>query len=112
MTFESSKTLSAVGTLLLVIGFLGSIVPYAGILSLIGLILLLVGLKGLANSYNEQGIFNNALYSIIIAIVGAIVAVVTVVISAVSALASIGIDLANISDWATLGTELTARFTD
>jgi len=96
----------------MVIGFLGSAVPYAGILSLVGIILLLIGLKGLANYYNEQGIFNNVLYSIITCIVGVVVAVAAVVISAVSALASLGIDLATIEDWATLGTELGAIFTD
>ena len=112
MSFESSKNLSAVGTLLMVIGSLGAVVPYAGFLSLLGVILLLIGLKGLANFYNEQGIFNNVLYSIITCIVGVVVAVGAVVISAVSALADLGIDIANINDWATLGTDLEAIFTD
>jgi len=112
MTFESNKNLSAVGTLLLVIGFFGAFIPYAGILALVGLILLMIGLKGLASFYNEQGIFNNALYSIITGIVGAVVTVGAVAISAVAALASLGIDLANIEDWATLGTDLGAVFTD
>lgn len=112
MSFETSKNLSAVGSLLLVIGFLGSVVPYAGILSLIGLILVLIGLKGLANFYNEQGIFNNALYAIIIGVVGAIVAVAAVAISAVTALADLGIDLANMGDWANIGPELSTIFTD
>ena len=115
MTFESSKNLSAVGALLMVIGFLGGAVPYGGILSflsLLGVILLLIGLKGLANFYNEQGIFNNVLYSIITCIVGVVVAVGAVVISAVSALADLGIDIDNIDDWDTLGTDLGAIFTD
>ena len=112
MTFESSKNLSAVGALLLVIGFLGSVVPYAGILSLLGIILLLVGLKGLGDFYKEQGIFNNALYAIITAIVGVVVTIGVVVISAVSALASLGIDVATLNDWATLGTDVGAIFTD
>ncbi len=106
MTFESSKILSAVGALLMVIGFLGALVPYAGVLSLVGLILLLIGLKGLANFYSEQGIFNNALYAIITGIVGVVVTIGAVVLSAVAAFASLGIDLANIEDWAMLGTEL------
>lgn len=112
MNFETSKNLSAVGSLLLVIGFLGALVPYAGILSLIGLILVLIGLKGLANFYNEQGIFNNALYAIIIGIVGAVVAVAYVAISAVGALADLGIDLATMDDWANIGPELSTIFTD
>ena len=112
MTFESSKNLSAVGALLMVIGFLSAVIPYAGFLSLLGLIFLLIGLKGLANFYNEQGIFNNVLYSIITCIVGAVVAVGAVFISAVSALADLGIDIDNINNWDTLGTDLGAIFTD
>ena len=112
MTFESSKNLSAVGALLIVIGSLSGVVPYVGFLSLLGVILLLIGLKGLANFYNEQGIFNNVLYSIITCIVGVVVAVGAVVISAVSALADLGIDIDNINDWDTLGTDLGAIFTD
>ena len=112
MTFESSKNLSAVGALLMVIGLAGSIVPYAGILSLIGVILLLIGVKGLANFYNEQGIFNNALYSIIAGIVGVVVTVAAVALSAVAAFADLGVNLANIEDWATIGTDLGAIFTD
>ena len=112
MTFESSKNLSAVGALLVVIGSLSGVVPYIGFLSLLGVILLLIGLKGLANFYNEQGIFNNVLYSIITCIVGAVVAVGAVVISAVSALTDLGIDITNVNDWDTLGTDLGAIFTD
>ena len=112
MTFESSKNLSAVGALLVVIGSLSGVVPYVGFLSLLGLILLLIGLKGLANFYNEQGIFNNVLYSIITCIVGVVVAVGAVVISAVSALTDVGIDITDVNDWGTLGTDLGVVFTD
>ncbi len=113
MTFESSKNLSAVGALLLVIGaVLGFVWSFSAFLSLIGIILLLIGLKGLANFYKEDGIFNNALYSIIIAIVGCVVGVGVIAVSAVSALADIGIDWANIEDWANVGTDVATVFTD
>jgi len=113
MTFESSKNLTAFGFLLIVIGAaLGFAVDFSGILSLIGIILLLIGLKGLANFYKEEGIFNNALYSIIIAIVGCVVGVGVIAISAVSALADLGIDWANIEDWANIGTDLGTIFAD
>lgn len=113
MTFESSKNLSAVGALLLVIGAaLGFVWSFSGILSLIGIILLLIGLKGLANFYKEEGIFNNALYSIIIAIVGCVVGVGVIAVSAVSALADLGIDWANIEDWANVGTDVTTVVAD
>ena len=113
MTFESSKNLSAVGALLLVIGaILGFVWSFSGILSLIGIILLLIGLKGLANFYKEEGIFNNALYSIIIAIVGCVVGVGVIAVSAVSALADLGIDWANVEDWTNVGTDVATVFTD
>jgi len=113
MTFESSKNLSAVGALLLVIGaVLGFVWSFSGILSLIGIILLLIGLKGLTNFYKEEGIFNNALYSIIIAIVGCVVGVGVIAVSAVSALADIGIDWANVEDWNNIGTDVATVFAD
>ena len=112
MMFETSKNLSGVGALLIVIGSLASIVPYAGILSLIGLILLLIGLKGLADYYHEGGIFNNALYALILGIVGVVVAVATIFVTAVAALASLGIDVFNVTDWTTFGTELANRLTN
>ncbi|MEJ2271845.1 MAG: DUF996 domain-containing protein, partial [Candidatus Bathyarchaeota archaeon] len=99
--------------LLLVIGaVLGFGSGYSGIHSLIGIILFLIGLKGLAKFYKEDGIFNNALYSVIIAIVGFIVGVGAVVVSAVAALTDLGINLANIEDWANVGTEVTTVVTD
>src|SRR5512136_3023438 len=112
MMFETSKNLSGIGALLIVIGSLSFIVPYAGVLSLIGLILLLIGLKGLADYYQEGGIFNNALYALILGIVGVVATVVTIVVTAVAALAALGINLSNVTDWANLGTEITNRLTN
>ena len=113
MTFESSKNLSAVGALLIVIGaVLGFVVSFSGILSLIGIILVLIGLKGLANFYKEEGIFNNTLYSVLIGIGGCVIGVGVMVVSAVSALADLGIDWANIEDWGNVGTDVGTVFTD
>ena len=113
MTFESSKNLSAVGALLIVIGAaLGFVVSFSGILSLIGIILLLIGLKGLADFYKEDGIFNNTLYSILVAIGGCVVGVGVIAASAVSALTDLGIDWANIEDWTNVGTDVGTVFTD
>jgi uncharacterized membrane protein len=113
MSFESSKNLSAIGALLLVVGgFTGVIWSFSGILSLVGIILLLIGLKGLASFYKEDEIFNSALYSMIIAIVGSIVAVGITVVSAVSALADIGIDWSSIEDWSNVGSDVANVFTD
>ena len=113
MTLESSKILGGIGALMIFIATpLGFAIPYAGLLGLIGLILMLIGLKGLADFYREGGIFNNTLYAIILAIVGIVIAVATIIVTALSALASIGINLSNVSDWAMFGSELANYFTN
>ena len=76
MNFEASKNLGGVGAILMFIGF---IIPVATgglglLLSLVGLILVLIGLKSLADYYNDAGIFNNFLYGTIAGVVGVVVA--------------------------------------
>jgi len=96
MTLETSKTLGGVGALLMVIGpFLGA---YSGVLGLIGLILVLIALKGLSDHYNEAGIFNNALYGFIMAIIGGVVCVAVIVVAAVGLLIDLGIEVATWGD--------------
>ena len=113
MTFESSKNLSAIGSLLIVIGAAaGFATSFSGILSLVGIILLLIGLKGLAELYKEEGIFKNALYSIITAVVGCVVGIGIIAATAAAALADIGIEWANIEDWGNIGTDVGTVFTD
>ena len=113
MSFESSKNLCAIGSLLIVIGAAaGFATSFSGILSLVGIILLLIGLKGLAEHYKEEGIFKNALYSIIIAVVGCVVAIGIIATTAVAALADLGIEWANIEDWGNIGTDVGTVFTD
>jgi len=73
MSLESNKTLSGIGAILVA---LGSFVPFLG---LVGIILVLVGMKGLADYYNEPGIFQNALYGFIFGIIGIISAGVVLV---------------------------------
>lgn len=74
MNFDTSKYLGGVGAILLFIGALVSYpYLYSSAISLIGLILLLIGLKGLADYYKDASIFNNFLYGTIIGIVGIIV---------------------------------------
>jgi len=73
MSMEQGKSLAGIGALLLVIG---TFVPF---LSIVGFILMMIGLKNLADHYNEKGIFNNALYGIIFGIVGAAAAAVIII---------------------------------
>ena len=98
MTLESNKTLGGVGTLLMVIGpFMG---VYTAVLGLVGLILVLIALKGLSDFYNEGGIFNNALYGVIMVIMGVVVTVAVIVVAAFGLLSDLGIDVATWGDWA------------
>jgi len=85
MQIETSKMLGAVGALLMFIGIIPYI-NYFGVIELVGLILVMVALNSLAGHYKEGGIFNNALYGLIIAIVGGVVSIATIVIIVLSAL--------------------------
>jgi len=51
MEFEASRILSAVGAVLLAVG------SFISGLGIVGVILLLVGLKGLADAYRDESIF-------------------------------------------------------
>lgn len=68
--FESNKNLGGIGAILMFIGIFPYISTF-GLIELVGAILVLVAMKGFADYYREAGIFNNALYAIISAIVGA-----------------------------------------
>jgi len=96
MTLESDKTLGGVGALLVVIGFLGFFASgYVAILALIGIIITLIALKGMADHYNEAGIFNNALYGVITLIIGVVAFIATLAVVILMALSSINIDWTN-----------------
>jgi len=85
--------------LLMVIGALPFFGAYTSILSLIGLILVFIALNGLANYYNERGIFNYALYGILTVIVGGVVTVAIVFWALLDFLSDIGISLSKLTDY-------------
>ncbi len=70
MSLESNRTLGGVGALLIAVG------SFFPILSLVGIILVLVAMKGLAEYYNEAEIFENALYGFIFGIIGIVAFIV------------------------------------
>ncbi|MCW4054798.1 MAG: DUF996 domain-containing protein [Candidatus Bathyarchaeota archaeon] len=76
MNFETSKSLGGVGAILMFIGFVLPVATggFGLLLSLVGLILVLIGLKGFADYYNEASIFNNFLYGTIAGVGGVVVA--------------------------------------
>jgi uncharacterized membrane protein len=98
LNLETSKNLGGVGAILMFIGVL-PLFAYSGIISLVGLILVLIGLKGLADYYSEAGIFNNALYGVITAIVGGLVFVGVAFIALVDFLNELGLTIENVADW-------------
>jgi uncharacterized membrane protein len=109
MDFQTNKILGGVGAILLLIGCLTSVSPGLGLLGLIGFILVLIALYGFANYYNEKGIFNNALYGIIIFIIGIVVTIAVAIFILVDFLTSLGIDFTNWQsfqsvDWASIMT--------
>ncbi len=81
MTLESSKNIGGIGAIILFIGVIAFFVqPLITVgLGIIGAIMILVALHGLADYYRERGIFNNALYGFIALIVGGVVTFVSFV---------------------------------
>ncbi len=85
MSIETSKILGGIGALLMFIGILPYI-NYFGVIELVGLILVMAALYGLGSQYREGGIFNNALYGLIIGIVGGVVSVAVIIITVLTSL--------------------------
>jgi uncharacterized membrane protein len=110
MDLQTCKYLGGVGALLLFIGPLFSFGhSLAGLASLVGFIMVLIALKSFADHYNDAGIFNNALYGFITAIVGVVVAVGTFIATALAVVADLGItDWTNAAEWTAVLTAETA----
>ena len=85
MSIETSKILGGIGALLMFIGIIPYI-NYFGVIELVGLILVMVALYNLGSYYKEGGIFNNALYGLIMGIVGGVISIAVVVITVLSSL--------------------------
>ncbi|MFB0514598.1 MAG: DUF996 domain-containing protein, partial [Candidatus Bathyarchaeia archaeon] len=86
-------TLGGVGALLMVISpFLVS--GFTLLIGLVGLILVLIAVKGLSHHYKETSIFNNSLYGVILSIVGGVVFVAALFVTALSFFTNVlGIEL-------------------
>jgi len=69
-TIESSKTMAMIGSILLL---LGGFVPYGGpVLSIIGVVLLLIAIKGFSQYYQDPSMYDNSLRGFIYYIIAAI----------------------------------------
>jgi uncharacterized membrane protein len=102
MTLQSNKTLGGVGALLMVISPCSGFVvgAFSSVLGLVGLILVLIAVKGLSDHYKEPSIFNNSLYGVILSIVGVVVFVAALFVTALSFFTNV------------LGVELSTAFSD
>jgi len=70
------------------------------LVDLVGLILVLIAVKGLSDHYKEPSIFNNSLYGVILSIVGGVVFVAALFVTALSFFKNV------------LGVELSTAFSD
>jgi uncharacterized membrane protein len=78
---ESNKNLAGVGSILLALSF----IPIIGI---VGIILILIGMKGLAKHYQDDSIYHNALMGFIFTVIGLIAFAVLVVAFIIGVVAS------------------------
>jgi len=85
MEIGTSKILGGVGALLMFIGIIPYI-NYFGAIEVIGLILVMVALYNLGSHYRKGDIFNNALYGLIIGIVGGVISIAAVIITVLTSL--------------------------
>jgi uncharacterized membrane protein len=95
MSMENSKVMGEVGALLMLVSPLAG--AYTAILGLVGFVLLIVALDGLADHYRERGIFKNALNGGLVLIAGAAIAAVVMVAAGIGMLSVLGIP---VSSWA------------
>ncbi len=85
MLTKTSKMLGAVGALLMFIGII-PYVNYFGVIQLVGLVLVMTSLYNFASYYRERGIFNKALYGLIIGIVGGVISIAAVIATVLTSL--------------------------
>jgi uncharacterized membrane protein len=85
MQIGTTKSLGGIGALLMFIGVL-PYVNYFGVLELVGLILVMAALYSLGSHYKEGGIFNNALYGLIVGIVGGVISIATAIVVVLTSL--------------------------
>lgn len=95
MDIQTSRLLGILGAIFMVLIIIPQI---GGLLMLLGIIFLLIALKGYADTYKENGIFENALYTIVFEIIGAVVFIAILLFVALGFLSTLGIT--NITDFA------------
>ncbi len=74
-SFETNRMLGGVGAILTAIGSFIPFSPSIGIVYIIGIILVLISMKGLSEDFKEPSIFRNTLNGFIFGIIGAVVGI-------------------------------------
>ncbi|MEM0350038.1 MAG: DUF996 domain-containing protein [Candidatus Caldarchaeum sp.] len=70
---NQARMIGGIGSILLVLAIVPSVGP---VLSIVGFILVLLALKYVADAVQQRAIFQNALYAVIVGIIGAIIGIV------------------------------------
>jgi len=97
LTIQTSRLVGIICALVLILGVLPSI---GGFFMLIGIVCVLIALKGYADFYKDGNIFHNAIYAIIFEIIGVVVSIGILLYIAMSFLTSLGINnLVDLSSW-------------
>lgn len=100
MEGQTLRLLGIIGALLMILGIAPSV---GGLFMLIGIIFVLVALKGYADAYKDGSIFHNALYTIVFEIVGIVVCVGVIIYGAMDFLSSLGItNIVELRSWQTI----------
>jgi uncharacterized membrane protein len=100
MDMQTNRLLGIIGAFLMVIGFFPVLGGMMGIFTLVGIIFVLIALKGYGDSYKDGTIFRNAVYTVIFEIIGVVVFIAVIAVAAVGFLASLGIK--NLADFRAL----------
>jgi uncharacterized membrane protein len=97
MELSSSRLLGIIGALFMVLGVVPSI---GGLLALIGIIFVIIALKGYGDAYKDGSIFHNTLYTIVFEIIGVVVFAGVLIFGLMSFLSSLGItNISQLSSW-------------
>jgi uncharacterized membrane protein len=89
MDIQTHRLLGIIGAFLMVIGFIPSI---GGVFMIIGLIFVLIALKGYGDAYKDGSILHNTLYTIVFEIIGVVVCIGIIIYGAMGFLSSLGIN--------------------
>ena len=85
-SFESSKNLASIGSILLFLSF----IPFVGI---IGIILVYLGMKGFSDYYKEPSIYQDTLKGLIWGIIALVVTAVGVIFAFIIGISTFGMGI-------------------